>query len=85
MKANVTKIAEFLKADVGIDLIDNIVKNCHIEKMRKGKHQGNHPLKDLLVDGKPLMYRKGKKSLNIPSYLSAVYVSSKSNLLDFIV
>ena len=53
------KVSEFLKVEINDDLIDRIVDKCHIDKMRYMDKDVDNA-KRFLVDGKPLMYRKGK-------------------------
>ena len=52
------KVSEFLKADIEDDLINQIVDKCHIDKLRTAV-KDNDFAKVFLVDGKPLMFRKG--------------------------
>ena len=52
------KISDFLKVDINDDLIDRIVDKCHIENMRHAVKEHDF-VKGFLVDGRPLMYRKG--------------------------
>ena len=59
------KVCKFLKADINDDLIDQIVDKCHIDKMRHAV-KDNDTVKTFLVDGKPLMYRKGN-NCSIPT------------------
>ena len=56
------KVCKFLKADINDDLIDQIVDKCHIDKMRHAV-KDNDTANTFLVDGKPLMYRKGNCSV----------------------
>ena len=60
MTGNIEKIAEFLKISVTDELIKNIADNCHIDKMRQATTEIKQDIfKDFLVNGKPVMYRKG--------------------------
>lgn len=57
----VRKIAKFLELDVSEELIRGIAERCQIEKHREGylKEKENHFLKDMKIDGNPVMFRKG--------------------------
>ena len=52
------KVAEFLKVDIGNELVEQIADRCHIDKMRNATKENDHH-KRFIVDGRPLMYRKG--------------------------
>ena len=58
LKSGVKKITNFLKIDIKDDLVDKIVAKCHIGELRKAE-KGNDQSKRFLIDGKPLMFRKG--------------------------
>lgn len=59
--SGVRKVAEFLKVEVTNDLIETIADKCQIENMRKATIEVKKDiLSKFLVDGKPLMYRKGE-------------------------
>ena len=58
--SGVRKVAEFLKVEVTNGLIETIADKCQIENMRKATIEVKKDiLSEFLVDGKPLMYRKG--------------------------
>ena len=60
MTGNIEKLADFLKISVTDELIKNIADNCHIDKMRQATTEIKQDIfKDFLVNGKPVMYRKG--------------------------
>ena len=67
------KVSEFLKVEINDGLIDRIVDKCHIDKMRYMDKDVDNA-KRFLVDGKPLMYRKGRCN---------IYFIKKQN--DFVV
>ena len=60
MKSVIRKLAKFLEKDVTDQLIDDIVKACDIDNMRKAKLE-NQPkdVTQLTEEGYKIYYRKG--------------------------
>lgn len=54
-------VARFLELDVTEELIRGIAKQCQIDNHRKAfvEKKENNFIKDVMVDGNPLMFRKG--------------------------
>ena len=53
------KISDFLKVNINNDLVDQIIDKCHIDKQRHAV-KDNDNVKHYTVDGKHVMYRKGR-------------------------
>ena len=59
-RSGIRDIGKFLSVDVTDDFIDMVTDRCHIDKMRRATVDvKDDVLNNFLIDGKPLMYRKG--------------------------